>query len=246
MAEGVGEPRIEDFGITEDDLESAPCLFLARHRVEMLVGVYLVAGVGIFGVILSASRSIPAAVLFSILTLAAASVLLLPLVTLVLCASEQAEERWLCRRFPKLGACLAYRRAVAEHARNASRAAFAETRPHDWWLNAPLDAWAEAVRKELETSGRAALRAVDHDSTGIDFVVEATGGPVLVRCEPGAVEVGAAVGRELVAAIADRGAARAVIVTAGTIAPALAAYIADRPIDVVPPWQLDTIIRNEE
>jgi HEPN domain-containing protein len=243
MVEIADGPRVADFGITQEDLERAPCLFLAGHRVAALAGAYLAVAAALFALILGASGSYPAAVFFTVITLAAASVLLLPLLTLVLCASERAEERWLCSRFPKLSACLAYRRAVAEHARTASRAANAETRPHDWWLSAPRDAFVEAARMELERSGRADLRVVDHDATGIDLVVEAAAGACLVRCEPGAVEVGAAVGRELVAAIADRGAARAVIVTAAPAAPALAAYIAERPITVVAPWQLDTIIR---
>lgn len=246
MAEGAGEPRIEDFGITEDDLSHAPCLFLAGHRVAVLAAAYLVAAAVVFALILSASGSYPTAAFFTVVTLAAASVLFLPLLTLALCASERAEERWLCSRFPKLGACLAYRRAVAEHTRNVSRAAAAETTPHDWWLNAPRDAFVEAARMELERSGPADLAVVDHDSTGIDFVVDGPAGAVLVRCEPAAVEVGAAVGRELVAAIADRGAARAVIVTAARVAPALAAYITERPISVVAPWQLDKVMRNEE
>jgi hypothetical protein len=86
--------------------------------------------------------------------------------------------------------------------------------------------------------------AVDREATGLDFALTAADGQVLVRCESGVQPVTAAVGREMVAAMADRGAARALIVTTAEATPALADYIAGRPISVAAPWQLNAIIKK--
>lgn len=242
----AGGPRVEDFGITEEDLARAPCLFLVGHRATVLAAAYLVAATVVFLLILTASDSYPAAALFTIIVLAAASILLLPILTLAQCASEQAEERWLCRRFPKLRACLAYRKAVAEHARTGRSRSTSEPRPVEWWASASPTAFVEAVRMAFERHPPAAAVPADRERSGVDFVVDGADGVVLVRCEPGRTPVAAAVGRELAASLADHGAARAVLVTAAGPTPALSDYLADRPITVVAPWQLGKEMRNEE
>lgn len=246
MAESTDGPRVEDFGITEEDLSHAPCLFLAGHRAAVLAAAYLTAAGVAFALMVSGSASYTAAALFTIIVLAAASILLLPILTLAQCASEQAEERWLCRRFPKLSACLAYRRAVAEHARKARSAPAFDPVSAEWWASAPPTAFAEAVRLAIERHPPASAVPADRERSGVDFVVQGADGLVLVRCEPGGTPVAAAVGRELAAALADHGAARAVLVTAAGPTPPLADYLADRPITVVAPWQLDRAMRNEE
>ena len=246
MAESTGRPRMEDFGITEEDLERAPCLFLAGHRAAVLAAAYLVSATVVFVLMLTGSDSYPAAALFTVIVLAAASILLLPILTLAQCASEQAEERWLCRRFPKLRACLAYRRAVAEHARKIRSESAFEPQPAEWWKSAPPTTFIEAVRWAIERHPPAAAVPVDRERSGVDFVVQGTDGVVLVRCEPGRTPAAAAVGRELAAALADHGAARAVLVTAAGPTPALSDYIAERPITVIAPWELDKEMRNEE
>jgi hypothetical protein len=205
----------------------------------VLATAYLSAAVVAFVLVSSGSSSYPAAAFFTIIVLAAASILLLPILTLVQCASEQAEERWLCRRFPKLRACLAYRKAVAEHARKARSAPALDPVSAEWWTSAPPTAFVEAVRLAIERHPPAAAVPVDRERSGVDFVVDGADGVVLVRCEPGSTPVGAAVGRELAAALADHGAARAVLVTAAGPTPSLSDYIAERPITVVAPWQLD-------
>jgi hypothetical protein len=230
---------MEDFGITEEDLARAPCLFLAGHRAAVLAAAYLVSATVVFVLILTGSDSYPAAAVFTIIVLAAASILLLPILTLAQCASEQAEERWLCRRFPKLRACLAYRKAVAEHARKVRLKSTSGPQPVEWWTSTPPAAFVEAVRKEIERHGGTDAIPVDRERCGVDFVVDGADGVVLFRCEPGRAPVAAAVGRELAAAMADHGAARAVLVTAAGPTPALSDYIAERPITVVAPWQLD-------
>jgi len=69
---------------------------------------------------------------------------------------------------------------------------------------------------------------------------------VVLRCEAGSRPVAAAAGRELVAAVADRRAARALIVTTAGASPALTDYIAGRPISVVAPSQLHAFITRRE
>lgn len=247
MAEGSGVPRVEDFGITEDDLARAPCLLLAEHRPAVLAAAYLGAAAVVFAVILASGGSVAAATLFTLITLAAASVLLLPFLVLAQCLSERAEERWLCRRFPKLRACLAYRRAVAEQAqRPDGGVADPPAVPHGWWRGAPPAAFTAAVARSLETLPGARVATLDRERTGADFELAASSGLLLVRCEPGARPLAAGVARELVAAIAERRADRALIVTAAGATPALEELSTGRPIAVVAPWQLDRGIRNEE
>jgi hypothetical protein len=246
MAEGAGEPRLEDFGITEEDLARAPCLLLAEHRPMVLLAAYLAAASAVFAVILHTGGSIRVAALFTAITLAAGSVLLVPLLFLAQCASERAEERWLCGRFPKLRACLAYRRAVAEQLRRPDRAAVPSGVPRGWWRDAPPEAFAAAVGRQLEAEPGARVTRLDRERTGADFELVAASGGVLVRCEPGARPVSAGVARELVAAIADRRAERAVIVTAAGAAQAFEELSVGRPITVVAPWQMGSAIRSGE
>ena len=126
-------PKVEDFGITEEDLVEAPRLFVAGHRPWIFLLTHVFVAAALFFGILRAGSSWSAAAFFTIVILAAGSVLLLPILVAALCIGERAEERWLCKRVPVLRACLAYRSAVAEHPR---RSAF-PSRPHpstsqDW------------------------------------------------------------------------------------------------------------------
>ena len=57
MAESVVEPRVDDFGITEEDLNRVPCLFLEGHRPLVIVVAYLVAAGFLFVLLLNASGS---------------------------------------------------------------------------------------------------------------------------------------------------------------------------------------------
>ena len=154
MAERADLPRPADFGITEEDLEQTPCAFMTRHRAGVLSGLYLVIAAVLFLLILRSGGSYPAAALFAVLTVAAGSILLLPVVVLSLCATEQAEERWLCSRFPKMRACIAYRRALAEYERRLPQRS--ETVDESWWSTASAPALAIAIRTASRTSSRPA------------------------------------------------------------------------------------------
>jgi len=233
-------PRIEDFGITEDDLAQTPRLFVANHRFGILGLTYLAAAAALFTVLLRVGDSWTAAVFFTVVALAAGSILLLPLVAAVLCAGERAEERWLCRRIPVLRACLAYRKAVADHGlRTAPDVAMRPSTPEDW------AALSEAVfRTEvallLEQSGSAPVFRCEREATGIDYRIESNDRSVILRCEAGVQPVPAGVGRELTAALIESEADCAVILSVAGPDPGLADYMTDRSIVVLPPWELAT------
>jgi hypothetical protein len=231
-------PQIEDFGITREDLAQAPGPFIANHRAKILLGLYLFAAAVVFVTILRAGDSWSAAIFFTLIVMAAGSILLLPVLMLALCATEAAEEHWLCRSFPSLRACLAYQRAVAEHQRrNAAR-----TPPpvgEDEWASLSRLRFLEEVAALLEERIPSAVSRMQREASGLDFVIDHGVHEILVRCESGSIPIAPSVGREMAAALADRGAKRAVIITAAQAAPLLEDYIADHPIEVVAPWNLD-------
>lgn len=233
-------PRMEDFGITEEDLERAPRLFLSNHRPAVLVGAYLVAAAAVFTLILHSSQSMPAAVFFTVVGLAAGSVLLLPALVLLVCAGERAEEKWLCRRVPMLRACLAYQRAVADH-RCVIDDRASNVCDVGQWSAASGTTFSTMVRAELEQRFRRPVFAVDREEAGFDYRVDLQGRRLIFRCQAGPEPVAAAVGRELVAAIDDFQAQAAVIVTPAQPTDALRQYIVNRPITVVAPWALERV-----
>jgi len=236
-------PRIEDFGISEDDLHRVPKIFLSNHRPGVFVAAYFIAAVVVFATVLRSSDSMAAAIFFSAIILAAGSVLLLPVLTLVLCAGEWAEVRWLCRRVPILRACLSYQRAVEEHRRSTDRRVSRVTAP-DGWSGISDSAFLELMRSELDRICQAPVSRADREETGFDFVVEWAGRRLLLRCESGVKPVAAAVGRELVAAVDDYRADAAVIVAVAEPTPALESYISDRSITIASPWALDEAISD--
>ena len=237
-------PRIEDFGITREDLANAPGSFVANHRAKLLLGSYVLAAAVVFVAILRAGDSWPAAVFFTLIALAAGSILLLPVLMLALCATEAAEEHWLCRSFPSLRACLAYQKAVADHRRKTA----ARTPPpvgEDEWAALSGPRFLEEVASLLKEQLPSAVSRMQRESSGFDFVIDDDVLEILVRCESGSHPIAASVGREMAAALADRGANRAVIITAAKTTPILDDYIADRPIEVIAPWKLDFQSRDD-
>jgi hypothetical protein len=237
-------PRIEDFGITREDLARAPCSFIANHRPKLLVGAYLLTAGVVFVTILRAGDSWSAAVFFAVVGLAAGSILLLPLLMLALCATQVAEEHWLCRRFPRLRACLAYQKAVAEHERRTAVQTPSPVGEIEWAaLSEPV--FLEEVASLLEQRHPSAVSRMQRESSGLDFVIDDGVREILVRCESGSIPVAASVGREMAAALADRGARRAFIISGAKATPLLADYIADRAIEVIAPWNLDSHTRSE-
>jgi hypothetical protein len=239
-------PKIEDFGITEADLVRVPRLFVASHRPWIFVLSYLVAAVVLFLGILLAGSSWSAAAFFTIILLAAGSVLLLPMLVAALCVGERAEERWLCNRVPVLRACLAYRKAVDEHRRRKTTVSRPRPCSAEAWAALPAASFRAEVASLLEEWPHGSVTSFDREATGVDFSVPLDDSEVILRCEAGSRPVAAAVGRELVAAVADRRAVRALIVTTAGASPALSDYIAGRPVSVVTPSQLHAFITRRE
>jgi hypothetical protein len=232
------EPRVEEFGITEDDLERAPRLFLRAHRPGLLLTVYLVVIAAVFTAALQAGHSWTAALFFSTILVAACSILLLPAVIVALCLGERVEERWLCRQVPVLRACLAYQRAVDEHRnRMVGSSRRRPSSKNEWGACSPSTLLVEVGwLLEQEVSGD--LRRVERAATGADFIVEAPGRKILVRCEPGSTPPTRALARELTTSLADHDATTAWIVTAATPSEEFIDYVADRSISVVAPWRI--------
>jgi hypothetical protein len=234
-------PRIEDFGITPEDLSRAPCLFLANHRPAVLVAAYSIVAVVLFVLILGVSGSYLAGAFFAVIALAAGSVLLLPVLILVQCAGEKVEERWLCRRFPMLRACLAYQNALAHHTRlKAARAP--QNLTHEQWSEVSLPTLIRLVEARLDTTPGFTISRVDRESTGVDFTAKSGNQNVLIRCESGSKPISASVGREIAAALSDLGAENALIFSVAGPTPALKRYLADRPIKVLAPWDFQKAV----
>jgi hypothetical protein len=239
-------PRIEDFGITEEDLVQAPRLFVASHRPWIFVLTYLVVAMALFFGILLTGGSWSAAAFFTIILLAAGSVLLLPILVAALCVGERAEERWLCKRVPVLRACFAYRSAVDEHRRRKTTLSRPRPCSAEEWAALPAASFRAEVASLLEEWPHGSVASFDREATGFDFSVPLDDSVVILRCEAGSRPVAAAVGRELAAAVADRRATRALIVTTAGASPTLTDYIAGRPISVVTPSQLHATIEKSE
>ncbi len=233
----IETPRPEDFGLTPDDVERAPELVVARFRPQLFIGLYAAVGGLSFVLILWYSGSIGAAAAFSLIGTAAISVVLIPALMCVLCASEKAETMLLCRRFPQIQACLAYREAMTEFKRLTRRS---PEEPHDraWWLRLSGPAFRGQVRHALETRGLELTPVVDRRTEGFDYSFSDRGEEVLVRCEAGADSVEVGVGRELTACLDETGAARAVLVTPSGASQRLETYLVSRPIDVVDPERI--------
>ena len=231
-------PRIEDFGITEGDLARAPKPFLSSHRAGVLLAAYLFAALVIFVLIIETSHSVPAAAFFTIITLSAGSILFLPMLIVLVCAGEQAEERWLCRRVPMLRACLAYQRALAEHRRSDGQEPAPAIDPADWAAFSE-STFTEQLRTELDRRFQHTVSKTDRERTGVDFLLDLAGKRLILRCEAGSAPVAASVARELAAALDDFQADAAVIVTAATPSAALEEYLAGRRIRIAVPWQLE-------
>lgn len=238
-------PKIEDFGISERDLAQVPQFIVANHRKGLILGVYLVAAFGLFWLLMSVGGSWPAAVFFTVIVLAAVSVLLLPAAFLAVCAGEQAEERWLCRRFPALRACLAYQKAVADHRRRSLLSSPPSAASEDW-LAISLPASLMITGNMLNRMSCGRVTEVNRETAGFDFLFESDSRRLLLRCEPGANPVSAAVGRELTGALVDFNADAAWIVAAAEPTSAFEDYIANRPITVLGPGELAETILNSE
>lgn len=228
-------PRPEDFGIRPGELESAPTPFLTGHRVAAIGVLYLLV-VGVVFTALAVSSGSPAAAGYLTLVLvAAASVLLLPLAVCLVCAAERAETRWLCRRAPGLAACLAYREAVA--AWRDRRATARAT----GWTSLSRPALAARLADMLRRSGAEVVATPSGWDTGYDLAIERDARTILVRCVAGREPAAEAVGRELIGLLAGGAGDEAVVVAPGGAGSGLQRLLDEWPIRVVAELELDAL-----
>jgi hypothetical protein len=231
------EPRPEDFGVTGSQVEQAPELRLPRARPVVLVVLYLMVFAILFAVILTISGSLSAALTFTVILGAAASIVLIPLLLCIACASERAETRWLCRKFPALESCLAYREALEAYHRLTEPRRGDPDEPRSWTL-LDLPAFTLGVERRLTEAGETVIPVRSRVAAGYDHEVPIGEDRVLVRCEPGDRPVDIGVGRELMGCLDETGADRAVVVTAAPVTAELEAYLEGRPLSVTDPVQL--------
>lgn len=234
LSGSIDKPRPENFGVTAEQVERAPELFVTRHRPAIFVVVYLAVFAVVFTVVLATSESVTAALVFGLILVAAGSIVLIPLAVCCLCASETVETRWVCRRFPAMKACLAYREALAEFTRKTRRSPD-RPRERDWWVGLSASTFRGQVQAALEQRGLELTPVADRQADGYDCSFADDRGTVLVRCEGGTTPLDIGVGRELTACLLETGAARAVLVTPAGVSRRLTRYLVDHPIDVVEP-----------
>jgi hypothetical protein len=233
----IDEPRPESFGVTAEDVELAPELFVTRFRLLIFFALYIAVFAAAFTIIYVYSNSIPAALTFGLIAVAAVSIVLIPLLMCVICASEKLETRWLCRRFPAIKACVAYREAMTEF-RRLTRRSPEPIHDRQWWSRLSPPTFRGQVQEALQKRDLRLTPIVDRRADGYDFTIDEDGEKVLIRCEAGATPVDVGVGRELASCLEETGAERAILVSPAGVSPNLAAYLMDRPIDVVDPEQI--------
>ncbi len=233
----IDAPRPEEFGVTAEEVDQSPELFVTRYRPLIFVILYFAVFSLITLLIFELSHSIPAAVTFGLIVVAAISVVLVPLLMCCVCASETLETRWVCRRFPAIKGCLAYREAVAEFKRLTRRSP-GPPRDCRWWSGLSPSTFRSQVQEALQKRDLGLTPVVDRRAEGYDFTFDDDDEVVLVRCEAGADPIEVGVGRELSSCLDESGARRAILISAAGVSRNLAAYLMDRPIDVVDPEEI--------
>jgi len=230
-------PRIEDFGISERDLATTPRPWLVRYRPHNLIALLIGVMSVLYVVMLDAGSSVSGAAFFSVILVAAWAIVLVPVFICLLCASEEVERRFLCRRYPLFEACLGYREAFDEYRRRQRQQKQCRADP-EWWAGLSSAAYRFEVERRLNRLGAALGRPKSRETAGYDFEADGPNGRVLIRCEPGDRPVKIGVGRELVSCLAETGAHRAVVVTAAGSSAALAGFVSRWPLEVVDPETL--------
>jgi hypothetical protein len=199
-----------------------------------VVLVYGAAAALVISASLALSGSLIAAVFFGGLLVAAGSVLLIPAVTGLVCAVEQCEHSWLCRRYAKYRALTEYRKALSAHETEFQRYRAARERAsRDYWLAMSRDRLTAEVAQLFQSRGSDVRKLSSRDESGADLLVVDEGLVTAVRCEPGPVQTGIALGRELAAARLDVGADRLVLVAPAGADHALAEYLASHHAGVL-------------
>jgi hypothetical protein len=219
-------PEPGDFGLSDADIEQVPESRIGSRRVACFLAIYGTAALLVMFAALALSGSLVGALFFGVLLVAAGSVLLVPAVAGLVCALEQCEHSWLCRRHARYRAISEYRKAWAAHDRELARYRAARSRAAEsFWRDLGQAALvAETVRALRATRPRDKVAEAGENS-GLDAVVRSDSGDVAVRCIADAVASGRPLGREVTAAAIDVGAAEVLVVAPRGADPELVTYL---------------------
>jgi hypothetical protein len=227
-------PRPEEFGLDESLVSSMPSPFVASRRGLCIVVVYGSAAALVISAALALSGSVIAAVFFGGLLVAAGSVLLIPAVTGLVCAVEQCEHSWLCRRYAKYRALSEYRKALSTYESEQKRfIAATERSSHEYWLSMSRDRLVVEIGGLFRSRGAEVRELSSREDAGADFLVVDDASVTAVRCETGPVQQDRAFGRELAAVRMDTGADRLLLVSPAGVDSALVEYLASHSADVL-------------
>ena len=228
-------PRPEDFGLTEEMVRDARGTLFGTRRGAWIVGIYGVIAIGVFAAVLAASGSLLASIGLTVIAVAAASVLMVPAITGLVCALEFCERCWLCRRRAHFEDVERFRSAVEEHETALRRHAAEQARTGEtFWQRLDASSLVDEMGRLFEARGVEVERLPVDRSTGFDLVLRDGGGrSTAVRCEAGGVAAGRSLGYEMEGARADLGADRMVLVAPAGASAELRAYLAEHHGEVV-------------
>jgi hypothetical protein len=235
-------PRPEDFGLTEELVAAAPAPATDCRRGRWMLGIYAAVAIGALAFLLAASGSLAVSLALTVLLVAAASVLLLPAITAVVCGLERCERLWLCRRHTHYRAVNGYRRALEEHDRLQHRRRAEEARVGEaFWRSLDRAALIEEVARLHRALGHSVEVLPDGRDAGVDLVVRGDRESLAVRCHAGPAAEGRGLGRELEAARRDLGVGRVELVAPAGAAGDLASYLTEHEGSVVDAVALDRL-----
>jgi len=235
-------PRPEDFGLTEELVAAAPAPATDRRRGRWMLGIYAAVVIAALAFLLAASGSLAASLALTVLLVAAASVVLVPVIAALVCGLERCERLWLCRRHARYRAVDAYRHALEEHDRLQHRRRAEEARVGEsFWRSLDRAALIEEVARLHRALGHAVEVLPEGRDAGVDLMVRGDRESLAVRCHAGPAAEGRGLGRELEAARRDLGADRAVLVAPGGAAGDLASYLTQHEGSVVDAMALDRL-----
>lgn len=233
-------PNPAMFGISTEQLATMPDLswdalaeVFAKYCVYILivaVGLYLLASLdrltnseSIVGGIILTVMGLPVVFAFVLL----GSLFVFPIVMFVLTP--------LCRiLWPNYERAYQYHRAISEY-RDAAKAfeAWQLQMQERFWQSLDGVSFERAVGRLYRKDGyKVEFTPISSDG-GVDLILKRNGEKIVVQCKAYTARVGVGTARELVAARADFGADRAILIAASGVTKPAAQYCAQRSISVL-------------
>lgn len=219
-------PRPEDFGLTEEMVRKAPQSLFGARRGLWVAGLWAAAAAVVLATLLSMSGSLAASVALTVVAVAAASVLLVPAITALVCVLEFCERCLLCRRHRHYPALDRYRKAIEDYEAACRRQEAARARSGvRFWRELSQTALVDEVARLFEARGVIVERLPDDRTTGFDLMLRDDEGPTAVRCESGATATGRSLGHEMEGARSDLGVDRMLLISPEGAPAELVAYL---------------------